>query len=135
MTPSEVVLAFFADFWRGDLEASLSHCSHDAQFEFAPSLPYPSPAPMRQALQAILNDMYTKFDPATGMQVSVDRIMTNNNDVAIEYTASGNLQNGQRYVNRYLTLAIVHGDKLVLLRPYTDTAYVSESLLKRAVSQ
>ena len=90
---------------------------------------------MRQALQAILNDMYTKFDPATGMQVSVDRIMTNNNDVAIEYTASGDLQNGQRYVNRYLTLAIVHGDKLVLLRPYTDTAYVSESLLKRAVSQ
>ncbi|MCX5737438.1 MAG: nuclear transport factor 2 family protein [Proteobacteria bacterium] len=129
MTAEGVTLGFFRCLWDGDLEGALTWCSPDAQFEFAPSLPYPSPAPMRQALQSIMQDMYTKFDTEKGLQVTVEHLMSKGDDVAIEYLATGLLRDGREYRNRYLTYVLVQQGRVRLLRPYTDTAYVSSTLL------
>jgi ketosteroid isomerase-like protein len=129
VTAEEVTLGFFRCLWDGDVEGALRWCSPDAQFEFAPSLPYPSPAPMRQALQAIMQDMYTKFDAEDGLRVTVEHLMSKGNDVAIEYLATGRLRDGRDYRNRYLTYVLVQNAQVRLLRPYTDTAYVASTLL------
>lgn len=127
--PKTVVRTFLEAFWREDFVAAKQCLAPDAQWWFAQSLPYPRPCPAAEAVDHIARDMMTAFDPNDGLKVQWEVLFAEGDEVAAEYSARGRARNGNAYSNRYCMRATVKNGKIVTLRPFTDTKYLTEVLL------
>jgi ketosteroid isomerase-like protein len=127
--PKAVLKRFLEAFWAQDYAAAKACLAPHAQWWFAQSLPYPRPCPAADAIDLIARDMMTAFDPDDGLKVQWEILFGEGKEVAAEYSARGRAHNGKPYENRYCMRATVEHGKLVSLRPFTDTKYLTEVLL------
>jgi ketosteroid isomerase-like protein len=126
MTNAEVAEACLRAFWKSDMEGAYRHLAADAQFWFARSLGYPTPSPARQALKNIVDDMYPKFEPTGGFHPVMKRVMSDGENVWLNYVASGKLKSGAPYSNEYLMCMVVRDQKVQRMQPFTDTLYLTK---------
>lgn len=127
--PKTVLKTFLEAFWLEDYATAKTFLAPDALWWFAQSLPYPHPCPAAEAVDHIARDMMTAFDPVDKLKVQWEVLFAEGDEVAAEYTARGKARNGNAYRNRYCMRATVKKGKLVTLRPFTDTKYLTEVLL------
>jgi ketosteroid isomerase-like protein len=123
-----VALEFLSAYWRGELSAALALCRPDAVIELPKSLAIVTPALISEVLPEIFSQVYQRFVGGR-FEVAVERNIAEDDVVFVEYVASGNLKTGHKFDCRYGVVIRVEGERIAQLRQYTDTQYVSETLL------
>lgn len=121
-------LAFLQSFWDGDPERGYALCAEDARWRFQRSLHDPVEVPVRAAVQWLNQNLIAAFDPASGYTVEVFGTIGEGDEAAIEYSATGRTRDGETYLNHYHVRFTARDGKLVSIRPYFDTHYVSKVL-------
>lgn len=61
--------------------------------------------------------------------ITVDRCLACGTTAIVEYTGSGKLVTGDRFVCQYLALLEIEQGRVAQWKPYMDTKYVTEKLL------
>jgi hypothetical protein len=120
-------LAFLQSFWDGDPERGMALCAPGARWRFQKSLHAPQEVPVREAVQWLNETLVAEFDP-TGYTVQLSNAIGEGDEAAIEYSARGRTKRGNLYENQYLVRFTVKDGKIVSIRPYFDTHYVSKNL-------
>lgn len=121
----EAALAFLQDFWRGDVAAAVRRCAPGAVFVFARSLPFPRECPIDEALNSIVDGLFSQFDPPGRFRVDVRHIVSDGRNVTVEYSAYGRLLNGREYANDYVMAITVERGLVTCQRAYTDTLHLT----------
>lgn len=121
-------LAFLQSFWDGDPERGYSLCAPDARWRFQRSLHDPVEVPVREAVEWLMQNLVSGFDPESGYAVEIFGAIGEGDEAAIEYSATGRTRNGDTYHNRYHVRFTARDGRLVSIRPYFDTHYVSKVL-------
>jgi ketosteroid isomerase-like protein len=129
----DISLAFMQALWAGDLDACDAMLTGDALWYFQLGMPQAEQSPgriwpARDAMRAIVADLFDKFDP-DGFTVSPSRIIAEGNSVAIEYEANGHTARGEIYQNFYVTTLTIDDDKVCEVRPYNDTMHMLKMLM------
>ena len=121
----QLVREFFATLSTGDLEALRRLIHPDGSWEvMATSVPG---AGRTDGGDAVIDDFLA---PVRGMfepgdpKIDVKRTFSAGNIVAAETEATGELNNGNHYHNRYAWMIEIRDDKVCHLREYMDTAYI-----------
>ena len=128
MSNPEAARNFLEAYWRADLAAALSLCSSGAVIVLARSLPIVTPAPVADILPMIFRDVYPKFEGGR-FDVSIDRMLSDEQGVLVEYTARGKLVNGTLFECGYAAVLEFAAGKIERVRMYTDTRYVAAALM------
>ena len=128
MSNSEAARAFLAAYWRADLPAALALCASGAVIILARSLPLVTPAPVAEVLPKIFRDVYPRFEGGR-FDVTIDRVLSDEQGVLVEYTARGKLTNGTLFDCGYAAVLEFVAGKIERLRMYTDTRYVAAALM------
>ena len=128
MSNSEAARAFLAAYWRADLPAALALCASGAVIVLARSLPLVTPAPVAEVLPKIFRDVYPRFKGGR-FDVTIDRVLSDEQGVLVEYTARGKLTNGTLFDCGYAAVLEFVAGKIERLRMYTDTRYVAAALM------
>ena len=121
-------LAFLQSFWDGDPELGYAFCADGAVWRFQRSLHDPVEVPVRVAVQWLNDNLIAAFDPDSGYTVEVFGVIGEGDEAAIEYAATGRTREGETYHNHYHVRFTARHGKLVSIRPYFDTHYVSKVL-------
>jgi ketosteroid isomerase-like protein len=121
-------LAFLQAFWDGELERGYALCAPDAVWRFQRSLHEPQEVPVREAVQWLMDKLVSGFDPASGYTVSLGSAIGEGDEAAIEYSATGHTRSGETYLNHYHVRFTARDGRIVSIRPYFDTHYVSRVL-------
>ncbi len=128
MSNPEAARAFLAAYWRADLPAALTLCASGAVIVLARSLPLVTPAPVAEVLPKIFRDVYPRFEGGR-FDVTIDRVLSDEQGVLVEYTARGKLTNGTLFDCGYAAVLEFVAGKIERLRMYTDTRYVAAALM------
>jgi ketosteroid isomerase-like protein len=128
MTSPEAARAFLEAYWRADLAAALALCASGAVIVLARSLPIVTPAPVAEILPLIFRDVYPRFEGGR-FDVSIDRMLSDDQGVLVEYTARGKLTNGTLFECGYAAVLEFVAGKIERVRMYTDTRYVAAALM------
>ena len=128
MSNSEAARAFLAAYWRADLPAALALCASGAVIVLARALPLVTPAPVAEVLPKIFRDVYPRFEGGR-FDVTIDRVLSDEQGVLVEYTARGKLTNGTLFDCGYAAVLEFVAGKIERLRMYTDTRYVASALM------
>lgn len=124
----ELGLAFLQAFWDGEPERGYALCAPDARWQFQRSLHDPDVVPVRQAVEWLNTSLVSGFDPASGYSVQLRDAIGEGNEAAIEYSATGRTRTGEIYQNRYVVRFTAERGRILSIRPYFDTHYVSQML-------
>jgi ketosteroid isomerase-like protein len=124
----EIGLAVMQALWAGNLDACDALLTDDALWYFQLGMPQAQGErgrvwPAREAMRAIVADLFGKFDP-NGFTVEPSRIIAQGNSVAIEYEANGRTSKGDAYQNFYVTVLTVTDNKVSAVSPYNDTMHM-----------
>jgi ketosteroid isomerase-like protein len=128
MSNPDVARAFLEAYWRADLAAALALCSSGAIITLARSLPIVTPAPVAEILPKIFRDVYPRFEGGR-FDVTIDRVLSEERGVLVEYTARGKLTSGTLFDCGYAAVLEFVAGKIDHLRMYTDTRYVAAALM------
>ena len=128
MSNPEAARAFLEAYWRADLPAALALCASGAVIVLARSLPLVTPAPVAEVLPKIFRDVYPRFEGGR-FDVTIDRVLSDEQGVLVEYTARGKLTNGTLFDCGYAAVLEFVAGKIERLRMYTDTRYVAAALM------
>lgn len=128
MSNPEAARAFLAAYWRADLPAALALCTSGAVIVLARSLPLVTPTPVAEVLPKIFREVYPRFE-AGRFDVTIDRVLSDEQGVLVEYTARGKLTNGTLFDCGYAAVLEFVAGKIERLRMYTDTRYVATALM------
>jgi ketosteroid isomerase-like protein len=128
MSNPEAARAFLEAYWRADLPAALALCASGAVIVLARSLPLVTPAPVAEVLPKIFRDVYPRFEGGR-FDVTIDRVLSDEQGVLVEYTARGRLTNGTLFECGYAAVLEFVAGKIERLRMYTDTRYVAAALM------
>ena len=126
----KIAISFLEGFWSGEPEKALALCSDNAVWTFQKSLRSPRYASVPDAVDWLNETLISEFDPDSGYTVEVHSAISDGEEAAIEYTAKGTTRRGDVYENNYLVRFTVNKGKIVSVRPYFDTHYVNERLVK-----
>ena len=121
-------LAFLQSFWDGQPERGFALCAPDARWTFQRSLHDPREVPVERAVQWLNEKLVSGFDPASGYSVQLASVIGEGDEAAIEYSATGRTRAGDTYLNHYVVRFTTSNGKIVSIRPYFDTHYVSKTL-------
>jgi ketosteroid isomerase-like protein len=121
-------LAFLQAFWDGEPERGYALCAPDAHWRFQRSLHDPPEVPVREAVQWLMDKLVSGFDPESGYTVNLRSAIGEGDEAAIEYSATGLTHSGETYLNHYHVRFTSRDGKIVSIRPYFDTHYVSRVL-------
>lgn len=128
-TPArEVALQFLDAYWRGDVPAALALCHANATLKLPESLALTGSASVERVLPEIVGRIYPRFVGGR-FDVRIDAVLDGTSQVAVEYTATGSLVRGGSFRCRYVVVMDVDVGRLRSIRPYTDTRYVSSTLM------
>ena len=108
--------------------AALALCASGAVIVLARSLPLVTPAPVAEVLPRIFRDVYPRFEGGR-FDVTIDRVLSDEQGVLVEYTARGKLTNGTLFDCGYAAVLEFVAGKIERLRMYTDTRYVAAALM------
>jgi ketosteroid isomerase-like protein len=133
-TAREVALAFLQGFWDSDVDGAMSYCAPGATWQFARSLPYARECEVREALQAIVDDMFQSFDPE-GFSIEIHHVVSQDDQVMVEYSAHGATRDGRPYDNDYVMCITVSNGKVSSVRPHTDTLHLTHLLMAETVAE
>ena len=128
MSNPESARAFLEAYWRADLPGALGLCAPGATVELARSLPIVTPAPVAEILPRIFRDVYPRFEGGR-FDVTIDRTISDDQGVVVEYTARGKLTNGTLFECGYAAVLEFVAGKIERVRMYTDTRYVAAALM------
>jgi ketosteroid isomerase-like protein len=128
MSNPEAARAFLEAYWRADLPAALALCASGAVIVLARSLPLATPAPVAEVLPKIFRDVYPRFEGGR-FDVTIERVLSDEQGVLVEYTARGRLTNGTLFECGYAAVLEFVAGKIDRLRMYTDTRYVAAALM------
>jgi ketosteroid isomerase-like protein len=128
MRNPEAARAFLEAYWRADLASALALCSSGAVIVLARSLPIATPAPVADILPMIFRNVYPRFEGGR-FDVSIDRMLSDEQGVLVEYTARGKLVNGTLFECGYAAVLEFAAGKIERVRMYTDTRYVAAALM------
>lgn len=128
MSNPESARAFLEAYWRADLSGALGLCTSGATVELARSLPFVTPAPVAEILPRIFRDVYPRFEGGR-FDVTIDRMISDEQGVVVEYTARGKLTNGTLFGCGYAAVLEFVAGKIERVRMYTDTRYVAAALM------
>ncbi len=120
--------AFLEAYWRADLATALEFCAPHAVIVLARSLPIPTPAPLAEILPIIFRDVYPRFEGGR-FDVTIERMLADEQGALIEYTACGKLRTGALFECGYAAVMEFAAGKIARLRMYTDTRYVTAALM------
>jgi len=126
----KIATRFLKGFWDGKPEQALALCTEDAVWTFQKSLRSPRYASVLDAVDWLNETLISEFDPDSGYTIEVHNAISDGEEAAIEYTAKGTTRRGDVYENNYLVRFTVKKGKIVSVRPYFDTHYVNERLVK-----
>ena len=121
-------LAFLQSFWDGEPERGYALCAPDARWTFQRSLHEPREVPVAEAVQWLMDNLVSGFDPDSGYTVDLSSAIGEGDESAIEYSATGRTRSGETYLNHYVVRFTVRDGRIVSIRPYFDTHYVSRML-------
>ncbi len=124
----KIATSFLEGFWAGEPEKALALCSDNAVWTFQKSLRSPRYASVPDAVSWLNETLVSEFDPDSGYTIEVHSAISDGEEAAIEYTATGTTRKGEVYENNYLVRFTVKKGKIVSVRPYFDTHYVNERL-------
>lgn len=127
-TAKSLGLAFLQSFWDGQPERGYALCAPDARWRFQRSLHEPREVPVPEAVQWLMDKLVSGFAPDSGYTVDVTSAIGEGDEAAIEYSATGKMRSGDTYSNNYVVKFTSRDGKLVSIRPYFDTHYVSKTL-------
>jgi len=122
-------LAFLQSFWDGDPERGYALCAGDARWRFQRSLHDPVEVPVREAVQWLMETLVAGFEPGTQYTVELFSAISEGDEAAFEYSATGRTRGGDTYHNRYHVRFTVRDGQIVSIRPYFDTLYVHRKLV------
>ena len=121
----EVAVRFLQHFWAGDLRAALALATPDAMFVNARSLAEQRKVPLQHALSWIIGDLFSRFVPPGHFVVSIRNAIEDGDQVMVEYSASGKLDNGRDYANDYVMAFTFRDGQVAEQRVHTDTQHLS----------
>jgi ketosteroid isomerase-like protein len=121
-------LAFLEAFWAGDVERGYALCAPGARWRFQRTLHDPQEVPVREAVAFLMDKLVSGFAPESGYTVADVHAIGEGDEAAIEYSATGRTRTGETYLNHYHVRFTARDGKLVSIRPYFDTHYVSRTL-------
>jgi uncharacterized protein len=121
-------LAFLQAFWDGEPERGYALCAPEARWRFQRSLHDPQEVPVREAVEWLMNRLVSGFAPDSGYTVELMGAIGEGEEAAIEYSATGLTRRGERYLNHYHVRFTARAGRIVSIRPYFDTHYVSRML-------
>jgi ketosteroid isomerase-like protein len=123
-----LALAFLQSFWDGDVERGFKLCAPGAIWRFQKTLHNPQEVPVRDAVKWLMDTLVSGFHPDSGYSVQMSNAISEGDEAAIEYSASGKTRSGEMYANNYLVRFSVKNGQIVFIRPYFDTHLVSKML-------
>lgn len=121
----EVAVRFLRYFWAGELEAALQLAAADAVFVNTRSLAEQRIVTLRQALSWIIGDLFSRFVPPGRFDVQIRNALGEGDQVMVEYSASGRLDNGRDYANDYVMAFKFRDGQIVEQRVHTDTQHLA----------
>ena len=121
-------LAFLQAFWDGAPERGYALCAPDARWRFQRSLHDPQEVPVADAVTWLMDKLVSGFAADSGYTVQLSSVIGEGDEAAIEYSASGRTVNGATYLNHYVVRFTTRDGRIVSIRPYFDTHYVSKML-------
>lgn len=121
-------LAFLRAFWEGDPARGYALCAPEARWRFQRSLHDPQEVPVREAVEWLMDKLVSGFAPDSGYTVELMGAIGEGEEAAIEYSATGLTRTGERYLNHYHVRFTARDGRIVSIRPYFDTHYVSRML-------
>lgn len=124
----ELGLAFLQAFWAGEPERGYALCAPDARWTFQRSLHDPQEVPVREAVEWLNRELVSGFAPESGYTVQLRDAIGEGDEAAVEYAAVGRTRRGEIYHNRYVVRFTASRGRIVSIRPYFDTHYVSRTL-------
>lgn len=127
--PKAVTLAFFKAFWAADLATAFTFLAPGATFDMMPTVAPQRVNDAREALQRIIDTMFTGFSAAQPLACEVTSLIADGTEVALEYIARARTVNDRLYENFYSAHVTVAGGKITRLRTYADTAYLKDLLM------
>jgi uncharacterized protein len=132
MTGAETAVTFMNALWTGDMGAADALLTDDATWAFQLGMPQATIRdsriwPAREAMRQIVSDLFGLFDP-DGFSVEMTRVIAQDDNVAVEYQASGRTARGAEYQNFYVTLLRFRDGKVCDVRPHNDTLHMLGTL-------
>jgi ketosteroid isomerase-like protein len=121
----EVAVRFLGHFWAGELEAALALAAPDAVFVNTRSLAEQRRVPLHQALSWIIGDLFSRFVPPGRFDVRIRNALADGDQVMVEYSASGRLDNGRDYANDYVMAFTFRDGQVAEQRVHTDTQHLA----------
>ena len=121
-------LEFLQAFWDGAPERGYALCAPDARWRFQRSLHDPQEVPVPEAVRWLMQALVSGFAPDSGYTVTLRDAIGEGDEAAIEYSATGLTRNGDTYLNHYVVRFTSRDGRIVSIRPYFDTHYVSKML-------
>ena len=122
---TDVAIRFLRNFWAGELDSALVLASPDAVFVNTRSLAEQRIVPLRQALSWIIGDLFSRFVPPGRFDVQIRNALGEGDQVMVEYSASGRLDNGRDYANDYVMAFTFRNGQIVEQRVHTDTQHLA----------
>lgn len=123
-----LALEFLQAFWDGEPERGYALCAPHARWQFQRSLHEPREVPVREAVEWLNAKLVAGFDPESGYRVELRDAIAEGDEAAVEYAAIGRTRRGEVYHNHYVVRFTVEHGRIVSIRPYFDTHYVSRTL-------
>lgn len=124
-----LALAFFNAFWVTDMVTVRRHLAPGATFLMMPTVAEQRVNDAAEALQRIIDTMFTGFDPAVPLRCEVTSIIAEGDEVAMEYVARARTRNGRPYENFYAAHLTFRDGLITCLRTYADTTYLKSLLM------
>lgn len=121
----EVAVRFLRHFWAGELEAALQLAAAEAVFVNTRSLAQQRRVPLREALSWIIGDLFSRFVPPGRFDVQLRNVLAEGDQVMVEYSASGRLDNDRDYANDYVMAFTFRDARIVEQRVHTDTQHLA----------
>lgn len=121
----EVAVRFLRHFWSGELDAALQLAVEDAVFVNTRSLAEQRRVPLGDALSWIIGDLFSRFVPPGSFDVEIRNVLAEGDQVMVEYSASGRLDNDRDYANDYVMAFTFRNARIAEQRVHTDTQHLA----------
>lgn len=123
-------IAFLESFWSADLDKAYSYLSSEARFLMMPSVGEHRELDARSALNQIVA-LYDRFHAEHPLQCEVTSIISEGQEVAVEYIARAKTFRLEPYENYYSAHLTFKGSLIEVFRTYADTVYLNTKLSRR----
>ena len=126
----QVVAEYFGCLGRGDHPAAIAKLADDITWWVPPASPLGGTYEGKDAVLGLFASGAGLYDPSVPLAPTIEGMVAEGDEVAVEIVISGRSAKGKDYRNHYHFLFTIRGGKIRAVKEYVDTLYAQKVLFE-----